>query len=123
LKKSKVLDLLNRIATNGHRDLFMVELGVALLLTKFGIVGVAAKVLGSLLRGVVGVFMEEGIYVIDLSLDSLREGQKLKEFEVAAKAAYERATARVYDEAKKQAIRKQYLDIVSRIGTVGNGPK
>lgn len=120
-----MLELLQKVFFGKNKDMFIVQLGSALLLTSFGIAtgGVAGVVLGFLLRGFLGVFVEKGIFVIDLTLDSLREGAKLKEFEKAATEAYNKATAKVYNEDEKQAIRKQYLEIISRIGTVGNGPR
>lgn len=118
-----MLSFLHRIATNKNKDLFLVKLGVALLLGRVGIVGGWARFISPFLCGFLGLLIEDGTFVIDLALDSYREGQKLKEFEKAAKEAYEKATAKVYDYEQKKAIRKQYLEIISRIGTVGNGPK
>lgn len=118
-----VLSLLEKVLWSKNRDMFTVRLGAALLLTKFGIVGLPAKILSRLLRGTIGLLMEVGIFRIDLLLDAYREGKKLKEFTEQATKIYEETIARVYDEAKKNEIRKQYLEIVSRIGVVGSGPK
>lgn len=118
-----MLLLLHKILTNKNRDMFMVRLAATLLLGKLNITGVLATLLGRFLAGILGVFLEEGILLIDLTLDSYREGGKLKEFEKAATEAYKKATAQVYDETKKKEIRRQYLEIISRIGTVGDGPK
>lgn len=123
MTKSKFLDLLNRVASNKNRDLFMVELGVTLFLAKVGIAGTLAKILGSLLKGIVGVLMEEGVFLIDISLDAIREGMKIPAFEKRAKEAYDRAMAKPYDEATKEKIRRQYLEILSQIVPVGDGPK
>lgn len=109
-----------RILSNKNRDLFTVRLGVALLLGKFQITGPLAGLVGFFLRGFVGLLIEDGTFLIDIALDAYREGQKLEEFKKEAKAAYDKATAKIYDEAEKQKIREEYLRIISKIGVVGN---
>lgn len=101
----------------------MVRLGTKLLLGKFGIVGPVADLLGTFVRGFLGLAIESGIFQVDLLLDAYREGKKIPEFEKAATEAYEKATAKVYTEEEKVEIRKQYLEILSKIVPVGNGPK
>lgn len=113
---------LARVLGNDNRDLFIVHLGSKLILAKFGIFGPVANFVSIFLRGIIGLLIEDGTYLIDISLDAYREGKKIPEFEKAATEAYAKATAKIYDEDKKNEIRKQYLDIISRIGTVGNGP-
>jgi len=118
-------DAIGKILFSKHRDLFVVNLGSSLLLLKLGVppTTIAGKVIGFLIKGFLGFFVDSGVFLIDVTLDSLREGAKLEEFKREAKAAYDKATAKVYDEAEKQKIRRQYLEIISRIGTVGDGPK
>lgn len=101
----------------------MIRLGSALILGKFGIVGPVADFVGVFLRGILGLIMETGVFQLDLLLDSYREGAKIPEFEKAATEAYAKATAKIYDEEQKNAIRKQYLEILSKIVPVGNGPR
>lgn len=115
--------LLARVMSNDYRDSFVVQLGTSLLLSKIGLVGPIGNFVGIFIRGILGLFMEETIFRIDLTLDSLREGMKEKEFNKAASEAYARATSKVYDEAKKNEIRKQYLEIISKFGAVGSGPR
>ena len=114
---------LARVMGNDHRDSFLVRLGTNLLLAKFGIVGPAADFLGLFVRGFLGLLIETGIFQLDLLLDAYREGQKIPEFEKAATAAYHKATAKLYSEDQKRAIREEYLDILSEIVPVGNGPR
>lgn len=109
-----------RVLSNENRNLFTVRLGVALILAKFGIVGFPARVVGFLFRGFLGVLIEDGTFIVDVALDAYREGRKLEEFKEMASKAYDKATAKIYDEEQKNAIRKEYLDIISRIGIVGN---
>lgn len=111
---------LARLFSTKHRDLFIVRLGTYLLLAKFGITGRLADFLGLFLRGAIGLLIESGIFQIDLTLDAYREGQKLKQFKKLASKAYKKATAKVYSEEEKIEIRKEYLKIISLIGTVGN---
>lgn len=107
---------------NSYRDTFAVRLGSTLILGQFGIVGPLADFVGLFLRGVLGLVMETGVFQLDLLLDSYREGKKIPEFEKAATEAYAKATAKIYDEGKKNEIRKEYLEILSKIVPVGNGP-
>jgi hypothetical protein len=112
-----------RIFSNKYRDSFVTRLGVSLFLTKMGITGPLADLLGQILRGVVGMLIEDGTFLIDVSLDSYREGQKIPEFERLATEAYLKASKKVYTEAEKDEIRQQYLKILARIVPVGNGPR
>lgn len=100
----------------------MVRLGSQLILAKFGLVGFLGGVVGYFLRGFLGLLIEDGTFLIDLGLDAYREGQKLTEFKREAKIAYDRAMAKRYTEEQKNEIRAQYLKIISKFGTVGNGP-
>lgn len=109
-----------RLIANDHKNLFITRLGVYLLLGKYGITGVFADFLSFFIRGLVGLMIETGVFVVDLSLDSYREGKKLEQFKEAAAKAYKKATAKVYDEDQKREIREEYLKIISAIGNVGN---
>lgn len=109
-----------RLFTNKHKDLFITRLGVNLILAKFKINGPLAKILDLFLRYAVGFLIEEGVFIIDLAVDSYKEGMKLEEFEEEAKKAYEKATKRAYSEDEKNEIRKEYLKIISSIGNIGN---
>lgn len=114
-----MFSLLQRVLFSKNRDLFMVRLGTTLLLSNLGITGALAILLAPFIRGIIALLIEDGTFIIDISLDSLREGKKLKEFEKSATEAYNKATAKIYEEADKQKIREEYLRIISRIGTVG----
>lgn len=119
----KTAELLLLLYKSPSRHLYVVQLGVAVLLAKFGIAGVGAIALGALLRGFLGVFIDVGIFKIDLLLDAVKEAMKHEEFEAIAKELYEKTTKKAYNESEKKKIRQQYLDIISRIGPVGNTPK
>lgn len=119
----KAIEFLIQMYKSPSRHLFTVQLGVAVLLAKFGIAGFAAVVIGMFLRGALGVLVDAGIYKIDLLLDAVKEGMKLKEFEKIATELYNKTMERVYSETEKQAIRKQYLEIIRKLGPVGNTPK
>lgn len=113
------LGFLARVLGNENKNLFMVRLGSTLLLNKFGVTGPVADLLGVFVRGFLGLLVEDGTFLVDIGLDAYREGAKLKEFRAAAMLAYEKATAKVYDEDKKNEIRKEYIDLISKIGIVG----
>lgn len=118
-----VLSFIERVLWSSHRDLFTVQLASALLLARFGVTGLAGKVLGRILRGALGAFLEFGILQIDLLLDAIREGQKLKEFESIAGDLWERAKRGRKTEEEKQKLREEYLAILRKIGPVGSGPR
>lgn len=104
--------------------MFTVRLGSTVLLAKLGLTGgfffsAASRVI----RGVMGAMIELGVMAIDLTLDTIKEGTKLKGFEKEAQELYDLTTRQVYDEAEKIKIRKRYLEIIMRIGPVGGGPK
>lgn len=110
---------LGRLLDSKSKDLFYIRLGVSLTLSRFGIQGPLEKFLSFILCGFLGLLHDEGIFLIDIGLDAYREGQKLEEFKVKAREIYERTKKRVYDEQEKERIRKEYLDIIKRIGVVG----
>lgn len=105
--------------TNRSKDLFVIQLGVKLLLVQWGLTGILGSVAGYFLRSTLGFAMDNGIFVIDVTLDAIKEGITLDEFKDHAKIAYDKATAKVYKEEEKLAIRQEYLDIISKFGAVG----
>lgn len=112
---------LARLASNKYKDTFTVRLGVTLLLGKFGIAGSLADLIGAILRPVLGLLMESGIFMIDLTLDAYREGQKLAEFKEKATELYDKLMAsKKLTEEQKDAYRKEYLRLIGLIGNVGN---
>lgn len=113
MTNSGFLFFLARLQSNKHKDLFSVRLGVSLLLSKFGIPSFLTRPLDNLIRGLVGVLMEEGIFLIDISLDSLKEGRKLRNFEKLATQAYLKASEKVHTEDEKDKIRQEYIRIIS----------
>ena len=118
-----MLSFLEKILWSDHRDMFTVQLASALLLSQFGIVGIGAAILGRILRGVLGAFLDFGILTIDLVLDKIREGRKLKDFEKIAEDLWQRANKGKKSEEEKQKIREEYLAVLRKIGPVGNGPR
>lgn len=113
---SGFFSFLDKVLTNPHKDLFMVRLGSSLLLKKYGAIGPMGNALMPIVAGLTGLLVGSGIYVIDLTLDAYKEAFTLDEFKEKAKEAYEHATKKVYTEEEKDAIRKQYLDIIRKFG-------
>lgn len=118
-----VLSFIEKVLWSDHRDMYSVQLASALLLAEFGVVGVAASLLGRVIRGVLGAFLDFGILTIDLVLDKIREGKKLKDFEKIAEDLWKRAHEGKKTEAEKQKIREEYLAVLRKIGPVGSGPR
>src|SRR5690606_26001713 len=101
------------------RDLFIVRLGTAAFLAKFGITGCLADVLGFFLRGLFGLALDKGIFIIDLGRDAFIEGLNREEFKKLAIPAYQKAKARLYTEEEKRAIREEFLAISRKFVRVG----
>lgn len=118
-----MLSFIEKILWSDHRDMFTVQLASALLLAQFGITGIGGTLLGRILRGVLGAFLDFGILTIDLVLDKIEEGKKLKDFEKIAQDLWDRAHKGKKTEAEKQKFREEYLDVLRKIGPVGNGPR
>lgn len=68
-----------------------------------------------------GSLVDWGIVVIDLTVASVRVALEREEYRELAMKAYKNATARVYTEEEKRAIREEYLRVIRRFGRVGNG--
>jgi len=101
--------------TNRSKDLFVARLGSSLLLANFGIVGPWAEFLGFPIRAVIGVLLDEAIYTIDVTLDSIKAAMSIPEFKARAKLEYDKAKSRKgLTDAEKAKIRKEYLDTLDR---------
>lgn len=105
---------LGALFTNRSKDLFLARLGTSLLLSKFGIVGPWADFIGLPIRAVIGILIDEGIYVIDVTLDSIKAAMSIDEFKDRAKAEYDKAKRKDLTDAEKQKIRQEYLDTLDR---------
>lgn len=105
---------LNALFTNRSQDLFVARLGTTLLLGRFGIVGFWADVLGGIIRAVIGVFIDEGIYLIDTTLDSIKAAMSIDEFKEKATIEYEKAKRKDLTDAEKEQIRQEYLDTLDK---------
>lgn len=69
-----------------------------------------------------GFMVDQGILLIDLGIIGAQVAMQKEEYEEFAKEAYARASRKVYNEREKQKIRKQYLDALSKFGTMdGHG--
>lgn len=63
---------------------------------------------------------DRGIILIDISIDKWGEAIKDEKWREASVKAYRNASAKVYTEVEKDAIRKEYLDALSAYATFGN---
>lgn len=100
--------------TNRSKDLFVARLGTSLLLGRFGIVGPWAEFLGWPIRAVLGVFIDEAIYTIDVTVDSIKAAMSIDEFRETAIKEYVKARRKGLTDAEKAQIRKEYLDTLDR---------
>lgn len=105
---------LQALFTNRSKDLFVARLGTTLLLANYGIVGFWADVIGSFIRAVIGVFIDEGIYQIDVTLDSIKAAMSIDEFKIRAKVEYDKAKRKDLTDAEKAQIRAEYLDTLDK---------
>ncbi len=102
------------------KNSFVVRFGVSLWLASLGISGWLATPLSFIATWLLGSFLDQGILAIDLTIDSIRIALEKDEYRELAKAAYDHASARVYTEEEKVAIRQQYQDALRRFGSVGD---
>lgn len=104
------------------KNSFVVQYAVHLLLASMGIPGgFLGAIVGKFSAWVLGEFLDRGIVVVDIQIDKLKEALKDKQWQAAALKAYETASARVYTEAEKNAIREQYKKALAAYATFGNG--
>ena len=106
--------LLKALFTNRSKDLFVARLGAKLLLARFGIVGIWAEALSGPIRAFIGVFIDEGIYAVDLTLDSIKAALSIPEFKKMALSEYNKARRKDLTDAEKAQIRKEYLATLDR---------
>lgn len=107
-----------RILSNPYRDSFIVRLGAKAILLQFGIVGKLASALEYPLRLGIGFLMETGVYIIDLTLDSIKLGMSLKEFNKIAAKAYVDAKKPKLPPEEKERIRNEYRKARKLIGPI-----
>lgn len=103
-----------------------VELGFKTLALQFPaiswlFIGCPANFLEFFAIRYLGFLADKGILVIDLSKDSIEIALHRRDYREAAIKAYKKATAKVYTEEEKRAIRKQYLDTIRKFVSVGDG--
>lgn len=77
--------------------------------------------LGFILSIILGKMLDNGLIVLDIQIDKVKEAMKDPQWRAAAEKAYKTAVARVYTEEEKNVIRKQYLEALARYATYGNG--
>lgn len=109
-----VARLITEFFTNKEKNLFIVRLTSSLTVTKLGLAGFIGDFVGYFMSSFLGLGVKYGKLGLDLGLDQLEEAMLLPEFEKTAKAAYDKATKRLYTEDEKRAIRQEYLDIVDK---------
>lgn len=102
------------LITGRSADLFVARLGTKLLLAKFGIVGPLADFISFFLRRVIGVLIDEGIYLIDITLDSIKAGMAIDEFREMALKEYAKAKRKDLTDEEKAQIRREYLDTLDK---------
>lgn len=105
---------LSALFTNKSSDLFVARLGTTLLLAQFGITGILADILGWFIRKVIGVLIDEGIYLIDVTVDSIQAAMSIPEFRKTALVEYKKAKRKALTDEEKAQIRKEYLDTLDK---------
>lgn len=103
------------------KNSFTVQYAVHLLTASLGLTGPLGALFSIFSKYILGELLDRGLVVIDIKIDKLQEALKDSQWRDAALKAYEKATAKVYTEGEKDAIRKEYLDALSAYATYGNG--
>ena len=101
---------------------FISDFTARLLVAAVGVTGP----FGALLAFVLSVFikkgMDQGLVLIDIQIDKIKEVIKENEWINAAEKAYRKASSqKKLTEEEKDAIRKEYLAALERYATYGNG--
>ena len=96
------------------KDAFVLNFAIRYWLASQGLPPIVKSFLTRILTAIIGSLLDKGILKIDLTIDAIEMAKDSKEFRADAIAAYKTATARVYSDEEKAAIRKQYLEIARR---------
>lgn len=86
-----------------------------------GISGPFGAFISFIASHVLGSMLDNGIIVLDITMDRINEAMKDPMWRQDAQRAYKNATKKVYTEWEKQAIRDEYLKALSKYATYGNG--
>jgi hypothetical protein len=102
------------------KNSFLVRFAINRWLTMLGLAGgPLGAILGFFASWFLGDLFDRGIILLDLTVDSIKEAIKDEKWRDDAKKAYDHAMARVYTDAEKNVIRKQYQDILKQFATFG----
>lgn len=104
------------------KDSFSVKMGVSLWLASVGITGPLADALSGPITWIIGSFVDKGIILIDIKINSLKTEAERKVYLAAAERIHNTAIAKVYTEDEKIEIRRQYLDIIRNFARFGSVP-
>lgn len=100
------------------KDSPTLRLAVELWLAAIGVTGFPAKILSAVATFVVGSMMDKVIKSIDIKTDTLKQAMKDPVWRERATALYAKASAKVYSEEEKDAIRKEYLKALGDYASV-----
>lgn len=90
-------------------------------LAAIGLTGPFGAFLGFFAAMFLGDLLDKALIKLDIGIDKWKEAMKDPKWRDAAKKAYDKASARVYTEEEKDAIRKEYLDALGEYATFGHG--
>lgn len=98
------------------KDSFVVQYSILLWLQAVGVsaTGPIGLILIFFLSRVLGSMLDFGILQADIALDKLGQALRSDQWRKAALQAYQRASSKVYTEDEKNAIRKEYLDALTK---------
>ena len=103
------------------KNSFVVNYAVHMWIASMSISGPLGAFVAFFAKRILGDMIDRGLIVVDIQIDKLKQALKDKQWKEAALKAYNHASARVYSEAEKDAIRKEYLDALSKYATYGDG--
>lgn len=103
------------------KNSFVVNYAVHLWLAAMGVSGFWGGFVAFFATRLLGSMLDKGLILVDIQLDKLQQALKDSEWRDAAQKAYNLASARVYTEEEKNAIREQYKKALASYATYGNG--
>lgn len=103
------------------RNSFVIRFLVSKWLPLLGVTGFWAGPLGWVAAWILGDLADRGLVKLDLRIDQLKEALKDEKWKKEAGEYYAKAGARLYTEEEKNAIRKEYLDLLADYAGFGDG--
>ena len=103
------------------KDSFVLKFLVNKWIILAGVTGFWGGILAWGAAWILGDMADRGIVKLDLKIDDLKQAMKEEKWKKQAVEYYAKAGVRLYTEEEKNAIRNEYLDLLSDYAGFGDG--